>query len=202
MNDEDKAIFERLKARRRKLVEERDRPDWLERISAPVGMLRIFDDDGLITESDNLVVVGYRFAMVYLLSGNNIYRIDKLIVSNGGTTPDFLNSVMEGLPADQTTISRPAMVYFTDYDFTLADNTGYPWCLDTVRFRWTMAATEGNGLTYTEAGLFCSGDDGDTTDPLHPRPGRKDIMFAHVVFDPIIKGPSRTLRFEWIISFN
>lgn len=53
----------------------------------------------------------------------------------------------------------------------------------------TFLTTEGNGFTYTEAGLFTG-------------PFASGSMFARKTFNPIIKTSSFEMRFTWIITFN
>jgi hypothetical protein len=65
----------------------------------------------------------------------------------------------------------------------------------------TMPSTDGNGSTFSEAGLFSGGTAMSTSDTPGTAPGTTR-MIARQVYSPIAKTSAVTIDFSWTLLFN
>jgi len=118
-------------------------------------------------EDHNLVVNGGRTAVMQLLgAGNTSKQLTQLGVGTNGTAPAGSDSALTG---------------------SFVKNLGavtYP-TISSVKFDWSLGATEGNGIAINEFGLLCA----DNT------------LFARKVRALINKNSDIILNGSWVISF-
>jgi hypothetical protein len=132
--------------------------------------LRVWKDGTLVEDSDdhNMIVVGARAEMAHLVAGDTENRhIAAVALGTDGTPP----------ASGDTEITGP---------FAKAlDGADYP-ATGQVRFKWTVAANEANGMAVTEFGLLCA--DG--------------TLFARYVRQtPLNKDSDFLLEGDWTIEF-
>lgn len=165
-----------------------------EEMPRPVGHLSIYEDSvadhNLLTESNNMIVQGYRHASIHLLPGVVDYRITQLRISVGTNPPAFYDQNLQypNFTADEVFVKEKlTMEEGRDYELASSDINAI--ALNIIKFTWEIEPEEGNNgaaKTYTEAGMFCG----------------NGSMFSRVVYEPIIKTPQRKLIFLWQITYN
>jgi hypothetical protein len=153
-----------------------------DRMSGPRGQLRVetreVTPSGLVgpwaTHEDdpNLVVTQAERLMANAMGGvlNSAFNYIELGDPTFPANPPQLSDIA----LQQTTAVRKAVVITINGNVLTAETT--------------FLTTEGNGFTYTEAGLYTG-------------PFAAGSIFARKTFNPIIKTASFEMRFTWIVTF-
>ena len=136
-------------------------------------LINVYKNGELIEriEQDNLIVNTGKEMVAALLTGTGTYFVDSIGFGENTTTPD---------PSD-TELSGSAFIKYLD-SATVDTSSGV-----NAVFTWSLATTEGNGLTIAEYGLLS---------------GTGGILFSRILrTSTIVKDSTINLTGTWIITF-
>lgn len=152
----------------------------ISKVNKPKGRVKIFIDEGgarrLHFDGPNLVVLGASSILANLVAtGNGAYLLDTIKIGTGST-----GSV---LTSDVSLVdSAPEVLTLSSYSIDELTPGN-------VTFSFTMGTGVGNGggsKIYNEAGLFSNGG----------------VMFAREIFTNLEKTNTRSITWQWTISFS